>query len=103
MTEIRCPNCGSMNLVSVLQCTNCSMPFSNLPQSAFVVSDANVSYGSTAGTYEYLPLGGPSNLHGQHSTTGENTFFWYRMYCGSLALLYALVAVFGGFIAYLRP
>ena len=93
-----------MNLVSVLQCTNCSMPFSNLPKSAFVVSDAQTSYGSAGGAYDPTFAGGRfSNLRTQHSTRGENTFFWYRMYCGSLALLYALIAVFGGFMAYMRP
>ena len=96
-----------MNAASVLQCTNCSMPFSNLPKSAFIVSDAGPTYGSGAGTYERprqpYPHIGTSTLNGPGTTTGENTFFWYRMYCGSLSLLYALIMVFGGFMAYMRP
>ena len=99
MTEIRCPNCGSTNPVSVPQCMQCSMPFSNLPSSAFVVSDADNMHRVGPGVYESRPV--YSQLNG--STTGENTFFWYRMYCGSLALLYASLAVFGGFMAYLQP
>ena len=93
-----------MNLVSVLQCTNCSMPFSNLPKSAFVVSDARTSYESGVGAYEPpFAGGGPSNLHAQHRTTGENTFFWYRMYCGSLALFNALFAVLWILLLYVQP
>ena len=96
-----------MNAFSAPQCTDCSMPFSNLPRSAFVDDREGRSYGHPPGINDRPSLQkGYLRTEWQDtpgSRTGENTFFWYRMYCGSLALLYVLVAAFGGFMAFLRP
>ncbi|HEX6126483.1 MAG TPA: hypothetical protein VFZ23_13995 [Pyrinomonadaceae bacterium] len=35
--------------------------------------------------------------------TGRKTFFWYRIYCTVLAVLYLAVAVFGVFLAVVQP
>ena len=103
MTEIRCPNCGSMNRLSALQCTSCSMPFSSLPQSAFVETETERDRAhSTFGNEAYAPLSYESTYQAPNET-GRKTFFWYRVYCVSLAALYALVATFGLIVAYLQP
>src|SRR5688500_17668968 len=107
MTEIRCPKCGLMNPLSALQCTHCSLPFSNLPPTAFVETDQcyegapgfnktrQRQYGSS--TFGSPPVDRDGN------EVGRKTFFWYRVYCGSLTVIYALVAVLGLVLAYFRP
>jgi hypothetical protein len=103
MTEIKCPNCTAMNALSALQCTSCSLPFSYLPKSAFVETETEPptvfsSYRNTP----YAPLAREST-HEPPNETGSRTFFWYRVYCGSLAALYAMLAAMGLFIAYFAP
>lgn len=39
-----------------------------------------------------------NNYHEQNET-GRKTFFWYRVYCAVLALLYLAVGIFGAVIA----
>jgi hypothetical protein len=109
MTQIKCPNCVTMNAVSALECANCGLPFSSLPPSAFVVADEapprsywpNVQEPmmrpfDAAPVYEeprYAPV----------SDIGRQTFMWYRIYLGALSLLYVGVAVMGLLIAMMGP
>jgi hypothetical protein len=107
MTQILCPNCGHMNQVSALQCENCSLPFSNLPQSAFVSTEPRYQYPPPPEAY----LGGPQTYSPPHfaypppidTELGRKTFFWYRMYCGLMTLLYLSVAVIGIVLAAAAP
>jgi hypothetical protein len=79
------------------------MPFSSLPQSAFVETETERDRAhSTFGNEAYAPLSYESTYQAPNET-GRKTFFWYRVYCGSLAALYALVATFGLIVAYLQP
>ena len=77
------------------------MPFSSLPKSAFIDGDptANVYVGSQQSSYSppYSPT------YSQPNELGSKTFFWYRIYCGALAALYALVAVMGLVMTYFKP
>ena len=92
-----------MNRLSALQCLACSMPFSSLPQSAFVETetDRERAY-STFGNEPYAPMS-YANAYQEPSEIGRKTFYWYRVYCGALAALYALVATAGLFVAYIQP
>ena len=112
MTEIKFPNCGVFNKLAALQCTACSLPFSNLPSSAFVMT--------AEPERPYEPFG-PADAYNSQLTEsfsspvftgvpgrpasdlGPRTFFWYRVYCGVLAGLYMLVAVMGAWLAFARP
>lgn len=79
------------------------MPFSSLPQSAFVETETEPS--TVNGQY-YEPVHSPLEREyscGPPNEIGRKTFFWYRVYCGALAALYALVATMGLFIAYIQP
>ena len=79
------------------------MPFSSLPQSAFVetATEQERVY-NTFGNDVYAPLS-YENRYEPVNEIGPKTFFWYRVYCGSLTGLYGLLAAMGLFIAYMRP
>lgn len=78
------------------------MPFSNLPRSAFVDS------GEPAFAHE-RDYRGLQNQPPQYSSfvesneVGRKTFFWYRVYCGVLVALNAVVTVFGLAMTYYKP
>jgi lipopolysaccharide export LptBFGC system permease protein LptF len=92
-----------MNRLSALQCAGCSMPFSSLPPSAFVETEtAQDRVYSTFDSEMYAPLSYQSRYE-EPNELGRKTFFWYRVYCGVLAALYALIAVMGLFISYMAP
>ena len=79
------------------------MPFSSLPQSAFVETEApDREFRTTFGNDIYAPLS-YENAYQPPNEIGRKTFFWYRFYCGSLSALYALIAAAGLFIAYIQP
>ena len=109
MTEIRCPNCGQSNKLAALQCAGCALPFTNLPQSAFVTTDEpGPSYqpGASFGArpmqvYEPEYFSPPS--YASETEVGKKTFFWYRVYLGVMTLLYMALASMGTAIAYFRP
>jgi hypothetical protein len=76
------------------------MPFSSLPQSAFVETETEprTSFG-----HDYAPFYSPLTQQTSYeptSETGRNTFFWYRVYCGVTAAIYALIAALGLFVSY---
>lgn len=109
MTEIRCPNCGQVNPTTALQCSQCGLPFGNLPPSAYVTAptverpyDA-VHFGSEPMQPYPGYAFGPPPLFPQENETGRKTFFWYRAYCGFLALIYLALAGMGLAIAYFHP
>jgi len=90
-----------MNRLSALQCASCSMPFSSLPQSAFVETEPQ-----TINSHYYEPVYAPLSREYSYeppNEIGRKTFFWYRVYCGALAALYALVAGMGLFISFMAP
>jgi hypothetical protein len=79
------------------------MPFSSLPQSAFVETETEPR---PASGHDYAPFHSPLTYERRYEArneTGAKTFFWYRVYCGALAALYALVAMMGLFISYMAP
>lgn len=92
-----------MNRLSALQCASCSMPFSSLPQSAFVETETEPR---TINSQYYEPVYSPLSrpyAYEPPNEIGRKTFFWYKVYCGVLAALYAFIAVMGLFISYMAP
>jgi drug/metabolite transporter (DMT)-like permease len=87
-----------MNQLSAMQCEHCSLPFSNLPPSAFVSTGPISQYPPPPQAYfggqqaysapPVYPLRVDTDL-------GRKTFFWYRFYCGAMMLLYLAVSVMG--------
>lgn len=78
------------------------MPFSSLPQSAFV-DDGAGSYAyqpQYQSTYTSQPF--PSTFSPTNEL-GRKTFLWYRVYCGALAALYGLVTGLGLMMTYFKP
>ena len=110
MTEIRCPGCGAMNRLSALHCAACSMPFSSLPAEAFVttvepgpVYEPGLNLGAPPlAAYQRSDFDSPP-MEAIENELGKKTFFWYRVYCGTMTALYMLVAAAGATLAFLRP
>ena len=78
------------------------MPFSSLPQSAFI-DNGEPSYNyepQYRSTYSPPAYGA---TFAESNDLGRKTFFWYRVYCGSLAALYAVVVVGGLMMTYFKP
>ena len=95
MNSIRCPQCGSVNSLSALDCRQCQFPFRNLPPTAFVSAPAAEVYQS-------------QNPHSRYSVpedneTGRKAFFWYRVYCGVMVAIYLLVAGMGIALTVIQP
>jgi hypothetical protein len=110
MTEIRCSNCGFMNRLAALSCENCGLPFSNLPQNAFVSTETAEERQAYQSAYEPFGAPPPAAYTGgmpQYPSPpglaaedlGRKTFFWYRVYCAVVAALYFFVSVVGIFLA----
>lgn len=87
MNGIRCPQCSLVNSLSAVECKQCHFPFGNLPAATFVsVPESGISQ--------------PQNFAFQNAAapageTGRKTYFWYRMYCSALVILYLMLAIIG--------
>lgn len=99
MNAILCPNCRTTNQTSANQCFQCGMPFSSLPPTAYVSLPIEQTY--QAQSMGFQPP--PPPLFAPDNETGRKTFFWYRVYCGAMTALYALVAAVGVFLAAAAP
>jgi hypothetical protein len=98
MNAIRCPNCNSINQLSALQCHQCQMPFSYLPQTAYVSVPTEQTFEAQTLGFNPPPLAMP-----QDNEIGRKAFFWYRVYCGFLMVMYLLVTFLGVFLAAFSP
>jgi preprotein translocase subunit Sss1 len=94
-----------MNQLSALQCEQCSLPFSNLPSSAFVTTDAVYHSPPPPAAYFEPHAYSPQPAYSQRIDTelGRKTFFWYRIYCGAMTMLYLAVAVMGVVLVTVQP
>ncbi|MGI8556103.1 MAG: hypothetical protein ACR2LT_07085 [Pyrinomonadaceae bacterium] len=87
MNGIRCPQCSLVNSLSAAECKQCHFPLGNLPASAFItVPEPNIFGTQSAGFQAVNPPAGE---------TGRKTYFWYRMYCAALVILYLILAITG--------
>ena len=98
MNAIRCPNCNSINQLSAVQCHQCQMPFGYLPQTAYVSVPTEQTFEARTLGFNLPPLSIP-----QDNEIGRKAFLWYRVYCGSLMVLYLLFTFLGVFIAAFAP
>lgn len=96
-----------MNPVSALQCGQCTLPFGNLPPSAFVNVEPRYDLPPPPAAYSGQPYAHPGPLSGYQShidvELGRKTFFWYRVYCGVMLGLYFLVSMAGIFLMVAQP
>lgn len=102
MNAIRCPNCHSINQMSAAQCQKCQMPFANLPTTAYVSVPVEQTYEAQAFGFN-APAPSPHAAMPRDSEIGRKTFFWYRIYCGALAIMYLLLTALGVFLAAYAP
>jgi hypothetical protein len=86
MNGIRCPQCSVVNSVSAIECRQCHYPFGNLPSDAFVTVPETDIFRSQSPGFQTAPA---------ENSTGRKTYFWYRMYCSALVVLYLAMAVVG--------
>ena len=82
MQEILCPQCSLVNSSTATECRQCHYPFNNLPPSAFVTDKFQIP-----NIAAQTPVSANS--------VGQKTYFWYRMYCAALVVLYITMAVIG--------
>ena len=94
MNAIRCPKCFSTNQISAAQCQKCGMSFINLPSTAHVSVSAEELYQMQNSPFNPMP---------QDNEIGRKTFFWYRIYCAVLMVLYLLITVMGIYFTISRP
>jgi hypothetical protein len=98
MNAIRCPNCTSINQISARQCRQCEMPFSYLPQTAYVSVPVEQTYEAQAFGFRPPPLSMP-----QDNEIGRQAFFWYRVYCGVMIVIYLFSIGLGAFFMSFAP
>ncbi len=98
MNAIRCPNCTAINQLAAAACHQCGLPFSHLPQTAYVSLPAEQIFEARN---SFRPTPPPS--FSTDNEIGRKTFFWYRVYCGALAAIYLLVAALGIALAVYAP
>lgn len=93
MNGLRCPKCGLVNLLSAKSCHRCGHEFAETDASAEVSVPAQE-------TFQARNLNDPEAGSGPvDSETGRKTFFWYKIYCGVMLALYAVVTILGVVIA----
>jgi hypothetical protein len=95
MNAIKCFNCGKINSTNENFCLNCGSSLQNLPAGAYVSlspQDHAQAFGfdSSAAT----------NAFAINSELGRKVWFWYCVYTIFMAMLYLLLAGFGGLIAF---
>ena len=86
MNEIQCPQCSVVNPASAKECRQCRFSFGGLPASSSFTREN-----------ETFPLRNPAfqTVVAPDNQTGRKTYFWYRIYCSFLAILYSALAVLG--------
>ncbi len=97
MNGIRCPKCKLVNLLTAESCHRCGNSFANLPGTAHVSVPVEETFQARAfapGNQSGIPM---------DNELGRKTYFWYRVYCAALALLYLLFMGLGIALTILRP
>lgn len=74
------------------------MPFSYLPQTAYVSVPVEQTYEARTLGFRPPPLSIP-----QDNEIGRQTFLWYRVYCGAMAVIYLFAIAFGGVLIAYAP
>ena len=85
--NIRCPQCSLINSAAAVECKQCRYPFGNLPATAYVAAPEADIFQAQNPNFQAARLSA--------DTTGRKTYFWYRMYCSALVVLYLVLAVIG--------
>jgi hypothetical protein len=94
MNAISCPQCSAVNPSSAMACRQCTYPFSNLPHTSYISVPMDQVYGNPGSFAGNIP---------RDNEIGRNAFFWYRIYCGCLIMLYFALAALGLFLVAFVP
>ena len=89
MNGLRCPKCSLVNLLTADACHRCGHVFSEIDPGSEVSVPIEETF-QARGYSESFPPGIPFD-----NETGRRTFFWYRVYCVCMLLLYLAVMVMG--------
>ena len=87
MNGIRCPQCSLINSPAAVECKQCHFPFGNLPAETNLVAPQSNVFQSQSPNFQAT--------NQSESKTGRKTYFWYRMYCSALVVLYLIIAITG--------
>lgn len=87
MNGIQCPRCSVVNSTSALDCRQCHFPFGNLSSTAFVTVPESEIFRSQSPNFQ-------ANIRADNQT-GRKVYFWYRVYCSALVVLYLVAAILG--------
>ena len=101
MSENRCPNCDLLNLPGAETCLQCktslTQPFNataeNVPRQT---AQSNEPI-HTSSQQQETPSFAGSQLQSipQNNPTGRRTYFWYRVYCSLMTIIYIVLLIFG--------
>lgn len=97
MNELKCPNCDLINLVGSSNCHRCGNPLNDLEQNAPVSAPAG-------DTFQAQPFS--QRFGGEFPSTneiGQKTYFWYRVYCTVMLVIYLLTIGLGVLVMILPP
>jgi hypothetical protein len=86
MNAIKCPNCGNINPTGENFCLQCGVSVTGAQSSDYV----SLSPEAHARSFGMNAAG--ASFDGE---LGSKVYFWYRIYCILMALLYLFVMVFG--------
>ncbi|NNE98430.1 MAG: hypothetical protein HKN25_05340 [Pyrinomonadaceae bacterium] len=97
MNDLKCPNCDLINLQGSLNCHRCGISLKDLPQTSQPAAPAEDRFQSRAFSQQY----GGESPDGQE--TARKTYFWYRVYCMVMLVIYLMVIGIGVLVMVLPP
>lgn len=91
MNAIKCPACGQLNSLGQNFCMTCGASLANSPSAQVSLSPAEHAraFGMPANEAAFVDL-----------ERGKRVFFWYRIYAGSMAAMYAMLIALGIFVIF---
>lgn len=95
MNGIICPKCDLLNLTTAENCLRCGSSLTYIPNTEYVsVPIEEIRQAQNFAQTDFIP---------QDNEIGRKTFFWYRIYCSVLLVLYLAVTIFGFAIVLFQP
>ncbi|MDH3531019.1 MAG: hypothetical protein OEQ28_15770 [Acidobacteriota bacterium] len=89
MNGLKCPKCGLVNLLTAESCHRCNHVFTD----SAPATEVSVPVEETFQARSYAS--GADGGIPEDNETGRKTFFWYRVYCAVMLLLYVALMALG--------
>ncbi len=93
MNGLKCPNCDLINLLDAQSCHRCRNSLQNLPNTAQVSVPIDETFRAQA-----FHQKSNSDIP-RDNETGQKTFFWYRVYCFVMLMIYLCLVGIGLLLA----